>query len=64
MNKSDLDYIYNISCPICGKKPFYKITGTNKLGQITSRDSNVCGHKELDELIDQRESFIQSRYRR
>ena len=51
MNTSDLDYIYNVKCPVCGYVPGYEITGENSYNEI-----NCCGHEELNALIHQREN--------
>ena len=56
MNTSDLDYIYNVKCPVCGYVPGYEITGKNSYKEI-----NCCGHEELADLIYQRETEFLSR---
>ena len=56
MNKSDLDYIYDVVCPVCGSKPSYRITGINSDGLIVSHSEELyCPHPELEDLIHLRE---------
>lgn len=48
-----MDYIYNVLCPICGRKPTYIITGYNTDGRITTFKESSCGHIELENLIEE-----------
>ncbi len=61
MKKSDMDYIYNVVCPICGDKPSYVITGIRPDGGIINYNESSCGHPEVKELIVERYNEIPSR---
>lgn len=51
MKIEDIDYIHDVVCPICETKATYKITGKGFVSQ-------TCGHKEVENLIEQREDEI------
>ncbi|OXA83701.1 hypothetical protein B0A56_00850 [Flavobacterium columnare NBRC 100251 = ATCC 23463] len=61
MKKSDLDFIYNVVCPVCGSKPSYQATGIRPDGGITTYTQKTCVHKELKELIKCREDELDNR---
>ena len=58
MKESDLDFIYNIVCPVCGSKPTYQVTGINSDGLITNYIQNKCGHEALEKIIQDRENKV------
>lgn len=53
MKVSEMDYIYDVICPVCGSRPSYTITGYNADGRVTSFNESTCGHTELKNLIEE-----------
>lgn len=53
MNDSEywekVELIHNATCPICGIKASFRRTG------LTSFQTLSCGHKEMEDLIEERE---------
>jgi len=49
--KSGLDYIYDVSCPVCGRVPSYTVLG-DKI------QYEICCHPELEDLIGKREEYL------
>lgn len=62
MNLSEMDYIYNALCPVCGSKPSYTITGFNSDGRITTFNENTCGHIEIETLIEENRRSVFEKY--
>lgn len=44
--------IHDVTCPVCGCKASFQQTG------ITSFKSIYCGHKEMEELVEERERLF------
>jgi hypothetical protein len=64
MKKSDMDYIYNVVCPICGRKPSYVITGIRPDGGITTYNERSCAHPEVKKLIEERHNEVLSQFQK
>jgi hypothetical protein len=45
---SKLNWIHDVTCPVCGVKASYRITGVNKFV------SESCGHPEMENLLNER----------
>ena len=54
MAVSDLDYIHDVKCPVCGTVPTYEITKQ-------SYATTACNHKGMWDLIEKRENEIAER---
>ena len=57
MNTSEFDLLFDVKCPVCGSIPEFEITRFTGDGQIkTYKVISTCSHRELDDLILQREN--------
>ena len=63
MNTADLDFIYDVECPVCGRKPTYQITEMNDSGQIINYTWSWCNHQQVIDLVEQRNQQVIDRYR-
>lgn len=62
MDTADLDFIYDVECPVCGRKPTYEITGVNSSGQITTYVCEPCSCPQMKSIIAQREEELRIRW--
>ncbi|WP_123910357.1 MULTISPECIES: hypothetical protein [Flavobacterium] len=58
MKKSEMDFIYNVKCPICGSKPSYQATSIRPNGGISTFTQMSCGHEDLEKIIEKRHSEV------
>jgi hypothetical protein len=61
MKRSDMDFVYNVVCPVCGTKPSYQATCIRPDGGIATYKDSTCGHSEVKNLIDQRHNEVFTR---